>query len=138
MAKPDVPISRIEQYLDQIEQNTAGGGGGGSGGGGVFVVHSHYDENTGVTTLDKTWQEIWDALDAGQFPTIVSAYSDEYGNEGDISYINNLWSEDGACGLQSFAPYYNAGDVTPVIWGASDYTTDSADGYPSYGGDNAE
>lgn len=42
----------------------SGGSGGGSGGGGAepLIVHGSHDESTDVTTLDKTWQEIYDAM----------------------------------------------------------------------------
>lgn len=46
------PNWRTEQYLAAITAKLSGGG----SGGGVLVVH---DENG---TLDKTWQEIYDAL----------------------------------------------------------------------------
>ena len=59
---PPYPENREEQYLDAIAKN---GGGGGSGGG-VLVVR--IDDDTG--TLDKTWQEIHDALSAGQVVTV--------------------------------------------------------------------
>lgn len=42
---------------------TAGKWVNGSGGGGVLVVHTVYD--AGNTSLDKTWQEIYDALASG-------------------------------------------------------------------------
>lgn len=58
---PAEPITRTEQYLDTIARNGGGGGGGGSTGGGVLAVH--IDEE--YSTLDKTWQEIHDALAQG-------------------------------------------------------------------------
>ncbi len=52
----DEPVTRIEKYLYKIAQ---GGGSGGGGSGGVLVVT---DTNG---TLDKTWQEIHDAMLSG-------------------------------------------------------------------------
>lgn len=55
MAATLEPITRVEQFLnDIIEQG--GGGGGGSGGASALIVHM--DE---TNVLDKTWQEIHDA-----------------------------------------------------------------------------
>lgn len=64
---PDVPYTRIEQYLDYIAKNGgSGGGGGGSGGGGVLLV----TDTDG--TLDKTMGEIQDAYLAGKRVIISS------------------------------------------------------------------
>ena len=54
-----------------------GGSGGGSSGGGVLVVHNVEG------TLDKTWQEIHDAMAAGQIPVV--GYVD--GNDAGITII---------------------------------------------------
>lgn len=43
-----------------------GGSGGGSSGGGVLVVHDVEG------TLDKTWQEIWDAAGTGPVYVLIS------------------------------------------------------------------
>ena len=40
--------------LNKLEHGVAAGSG-------VLVVHSAFDESTEVSTLDKTWQEIFDA-----------------------------------------------------------------------------
>ena len=58
---PD-PVTREEKFLKAIADNAGGGG----SSGGVLVVHM--DENTGA--LDKTWQEIHDAVAAGQIVNI--------------------------------------------------------------------
>ena len=83
------------------------GGNGGGTGGGVLVVHKSVDNVEGYT-LDKTWQEIYDA----DFPIIVTEDTDWKGYEQIIS----VFSQDG----QTYA--VAAFDVT--------YSTTSADGYP--------
>lgn len=91
-----------------------GGGGGGSSGGGVLVVHQ--DE---YGTLDKTWQEIHDALAAGQIPVI--GYVD--GNDAGMTiigwgaFLNDAYS---LWGLGS-----NISQDDP--W----YSATSASGYPT-------
>ena len=52
------PTERKEHWYKEIIDAIAAGGGG-SGGGGVLVVHDVDD------TLDKTWQEIHDAMLSG-------------------------------------------------------------------------
>lgn len=53
---PPYPENREEQYLDAIARN---GGGGGAGGGGLVVTVT---ASNGYNIMDKTWQEIHDAL----------------------------------------------------------------------------
>lgn len=97
---PEYPENRTEQYLDAIAKNTAGGGG--SGGGGVFVAKwATFDPASGDGTLDKTWNEVYEAFKSGIVPVFdftddslgvwvqtvesIGAYDGEY----DIS-INNM------------------------------------------------
>lgn len=46
------------EKLNNIEDGIAGAGG-------VLVVNETIDESTGIATLDKTWQEIYDAMFVG-------------------------------------------------------------------------
>ena len=71
---PD-PITREETYLHQIAMN-GGSGGGGGGGGGVFLVNMTFDEATNTETLDKTWQEIYDAAQNGLVFLTASSATD--------------------------------------------------------------
>ena len=57
------PVSRIEHYLDQIEQNTSGGGGGGGGSSGMESLKITFTDGT----ADTTWQQAYEALAAGKF-----------------------------------------------------------------------
>lgn len=84
------------------------GGGGGGSSGGVLVVHETTVD--GVSTLDKTWQEIHDADFA-----VISILDD---------------------GTRIFEPVYMAAQdsdtsFTVRTYDDVDYTTDSASGYPS-------
>lgn len=56
------------EYLGEGNGQGGSGGGGSGGGGGAMVVHTVYD--AGITSLDKTWQEIYDALASGT-PCII-------------------------------------------------------------------
>lgn len=60
-AIPDVPLTRIEQYLDYITKN--GGSGGGGSGGGVFFVDCTLVESQ--ITAEKTAGEIFEAVESG-------------------------------------------------------------------------
>lgn len=57
-AIPDVPLTRIEQYLDYIAKN-GGSGGGGSGGGVAFV---DYTKSGAILTATKTAGEIFNLI----------------------------------------------------------------------------
>ena len=69
-----------------IKKNSSGGGGG--GGGGAFIVN---DEEG---TLDATWQEIWDAAEAGSVMIKVSGANeiDYYVVETVITNRDDAWA----------------------------------------------
>jgi hypothetical protein len=90
-----------------------GGSGGGSSGGGVLVLHE--DENG---TLDKTWQEIHDALGAGTLVTVV--YVD--GNDAFCTIIGATSNVNNVYGL--YQAGYGPGANDPI------YTASSANSYP--------
>lgn len=89
-----------------------GGSGGGSSGGGVLVVH--YENGV----LDKTWQEIHDAVASGQFVVIQS--------ENDDGIFWNYISS-----VESDSNYY----MVIVFWTGTGNTgelgTNSPTGYPA-------
>lgn len=109
---PDIPQPawRYEEYLAAIA-NAVQNGGGSSGG--VLVVHDVDG------TLDKTWQEIHDAMAAGQVPVV--GYAD--GTDAGITII--VWG--------AFL------DETYSLWDVSSnpsqddplYSASSASGYPT-------
>lgn len=104
------PITREEVFLDAIAKS--GGGGGGSSGGGVLVVH--YENGA----LDKTWQEIHDAVASGQFIVIQ--------NENDDGIFWNYISS-----VESDSNYY----MVMVLWSGTETVgelgTNSPTGYPA-------
>lgn len=100
-----VPESRVDQYLYQIAQNTAGGGGGGGGGselpavtaddngdvltvvngawdkaapsgGGVMFVHFTSEDNEESWTADKTPAEIYSAVSSDVLVKGVMRFGD--------------------------------------------------------------
>ena len=118
MTGVDITGSNLVTVVDDISKKYTGGGGGGEGGsGGTLVVRA--TENDDITTLDKTWQEIHDAV-LTRGVTIIRR-----GIEGESDFITleilsnvDYDSETGE--------YFVA---TNVI-----YTTTDADGYPMYDG----
>ena len=95
-----------------------GGSGGGSSGGGVLVVHATASDD--ALTLDKTWQEIYDA-DA------VSIVWEE--EDGFKNYM--------LCTKVVAQPPIGGGGITYIVHtsvGDDPYSfhTDSTSGYPSY------
>lgn len=100
---------------DELQMLNDSSSGGGSGGG-VMIVHESYDSQTNTLTntfvLDKTWQEIYDAMANG----IVEIQGE---NPPSIAMILNA-AYDTKAG--SYDVY-----LAEIGW----YTTSSADGYPS-------
>ena len=80
---------------------------GGESGGGILVVGATYDEQTDVTTLDKTWQEIYDA------PVAFIESDDSLGKS--LILVETVYVESGE-------------------YKVNDYTAESANDYPSSGG----
>lgn len=94
--------------LNHIEDGIANGGG-------VLVINAYFDEQTDKATLDKTWQEIHDAI----IPIIVQ--DSPFGET--ISYIS------GTLQVQSNYAVLSANfDADGLVM--STYVCDSADGYP--------
>ena len=102
---PDVPTPswNIEKYLAAILTSLENGGGG--SGGGVLVVH---DVNG---TLDKTWQEIHDAMLSGG------------------AVIETDGSRNQSVTIITEVDYDKRGGEYGVL-GKTQYTAFSADGYP--------
>ena len=96
--------------LNKIEQGIVGVGG-------ILVVTVTINSTTGFASLNKTWQEIHDALIAGENVNIV--FSNE--NTVAIYFVNMVDVSDNIYSIHSF------NDAT----GSVDFFTDSASGYPS-------
>ena len=103
--------------LNHMEDGIAAGGG--SGGGGVLVV------GLDMTTyaLDKTWQEIYDAMAAGQIAVI--GYAMETG-DALISGLYTVVQANGQSGSYSVATL--SLDINEVA--VATFAASSADGYP--------
>lgn len=65
------PNKRREYWYKEIVDAIGSGGGGGGTGGGVLIVHES------DSAFDKTWQEIFDALSAGQIVISLTLAEDE-------------------------------------------------------------
>ena len=87
---------------------------GGGSGGGVLVVHETV--SGGTHTLDKTWQEIHDAV----FSVLVSTTGES----------NKSWGVIASCDYISDAGKYVV--MYSTVDGPSIFDCDSASGYPSY------
>lgn len=92
---------------------TAGKWVNGSGGGGGLVVHELWDESTQIASLDKTWQEIYDAVMAG---ANVSFISEDPAEE----YSLDRFTDIGRDNLEYYVARYAGGS----------YYTDTPSGYP--------
>lgn len=109
------PRTRKEYFLNQIAEN--GGGGGGGTGGGVLIVNM--DEDT--FTLDKTWQEITNALGAGT--VLIVPYPETQERPGaTIDIITSTSKGDYEEGVYYVWRNFQHQDTWCL--------TDSADGYP--------
>lgn len=98
--------------LNKMENGIAGAGG---GGGGVLVVGvTETTENgSAISTLDKTWQEMNDA----DLVVVVMTDENEVRNMKYSTVVDTIGTANG---------------IYTVFCGDETYTTDSANGYPSY------
>lgn len=85
---------------------------GGSSGGGVLVVHRSLVGTPPAFTLDKTWQEIFDAASTGA-AFIADVEEEEVGTK----LVTTVYVDSGV---------YYCEDSSELV-----YSTDSADGYPA-------
>lgn len=104
------PVTKIEKYLASIAANTA------SGGGGLII-----NEDADTHMLDKTWQEIYDAVSTGGAAVIFSV-TDTSVDYMPVSHIDFDASDD----------YYAiaAGHMDGYNIAAYNYIATSASGYP--------
>ena len=88
------------------------------GGGGILVLTSIQDPLTELVTLDKTWQEIWDALHNGAiYAVTISDVVDGEDLIYSVSYLTEIHVMDG---------YYL------VSFGGTDYVAAGPNDYPYY------
>ena len=116
---PKSPVWRNEEEIKAIAEMFSNMSGGGSSGGGVLVVN--IDEE--YTTLDKTWQEIHDALAQG-IPCVTVYAEDNDFEQGQIVSVS------ASAGTGNYiVNALSAQGTTPVV---VKWTATSADGYPAY------
>lgn len=113
----DVDISNPTNGQTLVYNATSGKWENGAGGGGL-IVHQSHDEVHGIYTLDKTWQEIADAILVGPVLLITEDDSVDYGVAS--TPIQSVNIDDGTYWVQC---------------AAGSFDTDSANGYPSYQAD---
>jgi len=93
-----VPITsvRVDKALNEIAENYSGGGG---GGGGMLIVHATVDNDTETVTIDKTFNEIYNAI-----PNVEI----HQGGEGTERYTLDNWvyNEEFNVGVVGFAYHY--------------------------------
>ena len=114
---PAEPITRTEQYLDAIARNGGGGGSGGGSGGGVLLV------NEVEGTLDKTWQEIYDA------PMAVVVM--QSGTEKRFYPVSTVGNYGEIYGVVFFTESFRE-DAGGYVLAENPYATNSPNGYPAY------
>ena len=97
---------------------------GGGGGGTDRFFEVHCDDET--LTLDKTWQQIFDAIEDGKLPFYVSVYSDP--DDAFFWQCNSARLQDDTY----FAHFYSITyfGEQPTI-NLLSFSTDSASGYPA-------
>lgn len=108
----------IPDMIAACAQIAESGGGGGGGDGGAFVI------NVASGTMDKTWQEIYDAVDAGK---VCAVKGESVEGQAEIGYVTSIFSVMGM--------YTVVCITTDTINAAvSEYTANAAGGYPAYVG----
>ncbi len=99
--------------LNKMEQGIADGY---SSGGGLIL---HVNQSGDTYTLDKTWQEIWDAMESGQSVLVVK--SDSESGYGSVyhTYVTNI--------------YFETGEIIDyVVYAGNNFSAGSPSGYPSF------
>ena len=113
-------VGGTEYVLDRVNGWVEpGSGGGGGGGSGVLVVGVTIDGNT--ATLDKTWQEIYDASQAG---VVVMS-----GLPQNIAYLSGLYA--GSIGDTIATPWVTEFTImSQSEVHSTQFDASTADGYP--------
>lgn len=144
----DIDISESEVSIGGIvysdgawDYSNAGQGGGGSGGGNL-VVHASPNQAGNRMVLDKTWNEINTAFEAGITPILIYQDISESYYEGYYYTLMDIGSgevDDSTMYAVIFARFV-VNDDDQIGGERWMFTTDSADGYPDnlYEGDNSE
>ena len=98
---------------------------------GSFIIRLTWDDVTYVGTLDKTWQEIKDAVDSNNIPLVITDAEGEGFSDIEfcyLSFIGHSASEDWY-DVKVVVPYYIS-DQDQVTFTGYDFTASSPSGYP--------
>lgn len=107
------PNNSVEKSLERIADNyEASGGGGGSG---ALIVHATASGDT--YTLTKTWQEIYDAFEAGK-----PIYLDPLPEEMSLTY-GRIYFHSAVIDKAGYTVIFGGANGTPFI-------ANNAEGYP--------
>lgn len=115
-----IPVGDYALIPDVIQACTqlVSESGGSDGGGGAFVI------NVASNTMDKKWQEIYDAVDAGK---VCAVKGESVEGQAEIGYVTSIFSVMGT--------YTVVCITTDTINAAvSEYAANAAGGYPAYVG----
>lgn len=93
-------------------------------GSGTLAIVERTDETTDVATLNKTWQEIYDAMSNGVACNIFIIEPDE--QHAHRSFVVDVFFNDADSNYQVYAMNYGGGFTTQQT-----YTADTASGYPT-------
>lgn len=102
----------IEEALSNVPEGGAGG---------VLVTTASFDETTQTVSLDKTWQEIYDAISSGMIGVVRETFPSEVTSYSDTLIASVLYSDQG----EDYEVMLNSMNQQIV------YKTATADGYPS-------
>lgn len=97
-----------------------------SGGGGIMIVTGTYDESTDTTTLNNTWQEIYNAFANGVLPVYKEMDADDIGQI--ISYLTAILQTNGIYRL-CFAGVASEGQAAIIM--TLTFTCASPNDYPT-------
>ena len=110
-------IDHISKQLDMIESGESGGGNP------LFIVNSAWNDSIEKFRLDRTWQEIYDAFEAGKICVIKMVVFSDYQEDHLIEIINAI------------SHIYPDGD-NPAGYAVNQYYAGSPNDYPVQDGDH--
>ena len=112
------------EKLNKMEQGIADAGG--SSGGGAFVVGVTFTEST--ATLDKTWQEIYDAVSGGSIACLNYEVVEESGGSSLYTDLITKLAYDDSDPTDLYYSIFTVGGYSFDASGANEYPSMSLDG----------
>ena len=115
----------IEEFIKTLKSGSGSGDSSG-GGSGVLCISSEADSSTATAVLDKTWQEIHDALALGTL--IIVRSKNVQSPDVDMTYTPFAFALSAGKDAGSYyVNIYSIGNSTPAM-----YECDTTDGFPGY------